>query len=177
MIGFKSCFLLRGGGISLQKNRAGLFKREWVWNWSPGKLAGLVWPTPSFCYNLSVTIPFYFTHHMCVGVPTRWEAYPLFSVLIIHVCIHEGKSMNSPFYFLSTDVCVSQNLLGSETLVSMCVLFVLPVICLQLDGIKARKNNFFEKLELDLLGDLCSMKHYAGACPSLMEATLLKGWR
>ena len=88
-----------------------------------------------------------------------------------------GKEYEFPFFILSTNVCVSQNLLGSETLVSMCVLFVLPVICLQLDGIKARKNNFFEKLELDLLGDLCSMKHYACACPSLMEATLLKGWR
>ena len=173
----ETLFFWGGGGISVQKNRARLFKRECVWNWSLGKLAGLVWPTPSFCYNLSVkTIPFYFTHHMCIGVPARLEAYPLCSILITHVCILKGESMNSPF-IVSTNVCVSQNLLGSETLVSMCVLFVLPVICLQLDGIKARKNNFFEKLELDLLGELCSMKHYAGACPSLMEATLLKVWR
>ena len=107
MIGFKPCFLLggEGGGISFQKNRARLLKREWVWNWSPGKLAGLVWPTPSFCYNLSVTIPFYFSHHMCIGVPARLEAYPPFSVLIIHVCIHEGKSMNSPFLFYQ-QMCV-----------------------------------------------------------------------
>ena len=63
----------------------------------------------------------------------------------------------------------------------LCVLFVLPVICLQLekqrffDGIKTRKNSFFERLELDLFGDLCYMKHHTCACPSLMEATLLKG--
>ena len=56
---------------------------------------------------------------MCVWVPARLEAYPLCSILITHVCILKGESMNSPF-ILSTNVCISQNLLGSETLVSMC---------------------------------------------------------
>ena len=108
--------------------------------WKIGR-AGLAYSfvlLQSVCKDYS----FLFTHHMCVGVPTRWEAYPLFSVLIIHVCIHEGKSMNSPFFILSTNVCVSQNLLGSETLVSMCVLFVLPVICLQLE-----KQRFFDRIK------------------------------